>query len=90
MKLLHTLCLASVFFASQSYARVVISVNTTNDENGENTLNCSLREAVHAINTHKAFGGCIAGEIYGTNVISLANATYVLSKGEITLSHEAH
>ena len=88
MKFVHTLCLASVFFASQSYARVVISVNTTNDENGENTLNCSLREAVHAINTHKAFGGCIAGEIYGTNVISLANATYVLSKGEITLSHE--
>jgi CSLREA domain-containing protein len=77
-----------IFLASQSYARVVVSVNTTNDENGENLANCSLREAVHAINTHNPFGGCAAGEIYGTNIISLANATYVLSKGELTISHE--
>jgi len=88
MKFLHAFCLASIFVASQSYARVVVTVNTTNDENGENLANCSLREAVHAVNTHQTFGGCAAGEIYGTNVISLANATYILSKGEITISHE--
>jgi CSLREA domain-containing protein len=88
MKFLHAFCLASIFVASQSYARVVVTVNTTNDENGENLANCSLREAVHAINTHNPFGGCAAGEIYGTNIISLANATYVLSKGELTISHE--
>ena len=39
MKFVHAFCLASIFVASQSYARVVVTVNTTNDENGENLAN---------------------------------------------------
>ena len=83
MKILHALCLASFFMANQSHALVVLSVNTTSDENGENTANCSLREAVQAINTQTAFGGCAAGERFGTNRIALEDATYTLTKGEL-------
>ena len=88
MKILHALCLASFFMANQSHAIVVLSVNTTNDENGENTANCSLREAVQAINTQTAFGGCAAGQRFGTNRIVLENATYFLSKGELIITRE--
>ncbi len=88
MKFLHALCLASALVATQSHARTAINVNTTKDENGENSLNCSLREAIIAVNTRVAFGGCNAGELYGTNTINLKNETYKLTKGELTISHE--
>ncbi len=88
MKILHTFCLALIFISSQSHARVVINVNTTTDENGENGGNCSLREAIQSVNTQQAFGGCIAGERFGTNVISLQNAIYTLPKGAIQVSHD--
>ena len=88
MKTLHTFFLASFFIATQSHARTIINVNTTNDENGENTLNCSLREAIRAVNDQQAFGGCNAGERFGTNIIALENATYILNKGEIVVTHD--
>ena len=88
MRTFHTLFLVSFFIATQSHARTIINVNTTTDENGENTLNCSLREAIRAVNDQQAFGGCKAGERFGTNVITLENSTYVLTKGEIIVSHD--
>lgn len=87
MKIIHALCAATVFLASQSYARTTISVNTTSDENGENTANCSLREAIIAVNTQIPFGGCPTGDRFGTTVIALTNAAYFLTKGEIVISH---
>lgn len=67
-----------------------IKVTTTVDENGENAAACSLREAITAVNTREAFGGCAAGALVGENVIELDNATYNLSVptgevGELTL-----
>lgn len=88
MKHLHALCLASALLATQSQAQTSIYVDTASDENGENTLNCSLREAITAVNTRVAFGGCRAGELYGTNTIHLKNETYKLTKGELIISHE--
>lgn len=88
MKIIHTLCLAIAFLSSHSYARTTIIVNTANDENGENAAKCSLREAIQAVNTQQAFGGCISGDRFGTNIIALENATYKLTKGEIAISHE--
>ena len=88
MKTLHTFCFTLLFISSQTHARVVINVNTTNDENGENVLNCSLREAIHAVNTQQVFGGCNAGERFGTNVITLQNSIYTLTKGQIYINHD--
>ncbi|MDO8416020.1 MAG: CSLREA domain-containing protein [Agitococcus sp.] len=88
MRTFHTLFLVSFFIATQSHARTIINVNTTTDENGENTSNCSLREAVRAVNNQQAFGGCNAGERFGTNIIALENATYILNKGEIVVTHD--
>lgn len=36
-----------------------IVVTTTDDENGANAGNCSLREAVRTINDQSSFGGCV-------------------------------
>ena len=38
-----------------------ILVTTPNDQFGEDTTKCALREAVQAANTNAAFGGCAAG-----------------------------
>ncbi len=59
-----------------------IYVNTFDDEDGENTSKCSLREAVTAASTHKAYGGCSAGQTYAsvTNVIQLEAGEYKLTK----------
>ncbi|MFN8495288.1 MAG: CSLREA domain-containing protein [Caldilineaceae bacterium] len=43
-------------------APVVITVDTTADENGENPAKCSLREAITTINNGSAFGGCTFGD----------------------------
>lgn len=63
----------------------VITVNTTDDENGTGSK-CSLREAVKAAELEAAFGGCTAGS--GTDTIVLQDTTtatgtgtpYVISK----------
>lgn len=57
-----------------------IYVTTFADENGENTDKCSLREAVITASTHKAFGGCSAGQPHSTvtNVIQLEAGEYQL------------
>lgn len=61
---------------------LTIYVNTFDDEDGENTDKCSLREAVTAASLHQAYGGCNKGESYpsNTNVIQLEAGTYTLNK----------
>ncbi|MFW1858151.1 CSLREA domain-containing protein [Acinetobacter defluvii] len=58
-----------------------IYVTTFADENGENPDKCSLREAITAAATHKAFGGCSAGQERNnvTNVIHLQEGEYKLN-----------
>lgn len=58
-----------------------IYVTTFADENGENPDKCSLREAITAAATHKAFGGCNAGKEYATstNIIQLEAGEYKLN-----------
>jgi CSLREA domain-containing protein len=55
-----------------------IYVTTLSDEDGENTSACSLREALKAASTNRAYGGCIAGQVSGTDKIVLKN----IKKGE--------
>ena len=59
-----------------------IYVTTFDDEDGENASQCSLREAVKAASTHRAYGGCSAGESYASlaSVIQLEAGDYKLSK----------
>lgn len=59
-----------------------IYVTTFADEDGENASQCSLREAVTAASTHKAYGGCPKGQQYNTvtNVIQLEAGEYKLNK----------
>lgn len=59
-----------------------IYVTTFVDEDGENDSQCSLREAVTAASTHKAYGGCPKGQQYNTvtNVIQLEAGEYKLNK----------
>ena len=59
-----------------------IYVTTFDDEDGTNLDKCSLREALHAAATHKAYGGCSAGQVYSTvpNVIQLEAGEYKLTK----------
>lgn len=48
-----------------------IQVTTTEDQDGDDASKCSLREAIIASNTKKAFGGCIAGERFYVDSILL-------------------
>lgn len=59
-----------------------IYVTTFDDEDGENPSKCSLREAVTAASTHKAYGGCPKGENDRSkiNTIQLEEGTYKLKK----------
>ncbi|OTG66620.1 CSLREA domain-containing protein [Acinetobacter silvestris] len=59
-----------------------IYVNTFVDEDGENASKCSLREAVTAASTHKAYGGCSAGQSNASevSVIQLEAGEYKLNK----------
>ncbi|MGR2922744.1 CSLREA domain-containing protein [Acinetobacter guillouiae] len=59
-----------------------IYVTTFDDEDGTNLDKCSLREALRAAATHKAYGGCSAGQVYSTvpNVIQLEAGEYKLTK----------
>ena len=59
-----------------------IYVTTFDDEDGENVEKCSLREAVTAASTHKAYGGCPVGQVDAsmTNVIQLEEGEYKLTR----------
>ncbi|MCB1659605.1 MAG: CSLREA domain-containing protein, partial [Pseudomonadales bacterium] len=85
MKSRFLFVICSILGITPAFGAVTLKVNTTNDEFGENLANCSLREAIESVNTHSAFGGCIAGQRYGTNIIQLEAKEYLLSRGEFTL-----
>ena len=63
----------------------VITVTTFDDEDGENSSKCSLREAITAASTNQAYGGCPKGDRYASNtkMIQLDEGTYNL-KRELT------
>lgn len=73
--------------AGQAANTNTIVVNTTDDENGTNPANCSLREALHVINdkAKKAWGGCPAGANVANSIIQLGAGSYVLSLGELVV-----
>jgi CSLREA domain-containing protein len=73
--LIH-LALTSLMLLASSPASAIV-VTTTADENGANSANCSLREAVRAINNQSSFGGCVFTA--GDALIELGAATYQLS-----------
>lgn len=58
-----------------------IYVTTTADENDQvSNDKCSLREAIIAAKTNKAYGGCIAGQFAGSDKIKFKNpGTYVIN-----------
>jgi CSLREA domain-containing protein len=59
-----------------------IYVTTFDDEDGTNNSKCSLREALTAASTNRAYGGCPKGQPYTnlTNVIQLEKGVYKLNK----------
>jgi len=70
------LLLRTVFIpllASASAGATTIAVTTTQDQFGEDTTKCSLREAIQAANTNAAFGGCPAGT--ASDLITLGGNT---------------
>jgi CSLREA domain-containing protein len=78
---------ALALVASANAMAVTITVTTTDDQNGTDATRCSLREAVRAINTSVAFGGCPAGLSAANNKIQLASGIYVLTD-ELVLTEE--
>lgn len=85
MKFRQSLLTLSILLSNYAYSAVTINVNTTNDEFGENLANCSLREAIEAVNTRNPFGGCRSGERFGTNRIVLEDNEYILTRGELVV-----
>lgn len=77
---------ASFLVSLPVHALTTITVTTTADEDGGNPAACSLREAVTAVNSKLAYGGCPAGARVGSNLIQLQAGTYDLTRGEITVS----
>lgn len=67
-------------------AGATITVNTTSDEYGTNAGACSLREAIYAANTDKAYNGCPAGS--GTDTIILKRGIYILTRNNPGGVHE--
>lgn len=62
-----------------------IYVTTTTDEDGENNSACSLREAIKASTTKKAYGGCNAGLVSVTDTIKLKEGVYTLTHGPLII-----
>lgn len=79
-RLIRGLCSAIVLTASFNAAAVTITVTTRADQDGTDPENCSLREAVKAINTSVAYGGCPAGLNRAENRIQLKSGIYELNK----------
>jgi CSLREA domain-containing protein len=63
-----------------------INVTTFQDEDGENSNACSLREAIKASATKISYGGCKAGQQYFTDTIQLLAGSYQLTKGELIVN----
>ncbi|CAM4133006.1 CSLREA domain-containing protein [Acinetobacter pragensis] len=63
-----------------------IYVNTFDDEAGENSSKCSLREAIIAAQKNTSFGGCSAGRtgVGQVDEIQLEAGTYKLTRGELS------
>lgn len=60
-----------------------IAVSTLADEFGAGSA-CSLREAVQSANTNADFGGCTHSGTYGTDLITLSQGFYTLSRGDFS------
>lgn len=80
-----SLCV-SLFGAVNVVQATTIAVTTFQDEDGENSSGCSLREAIKASGTKLAYGGCKAGQQYYTDTIQLQAGQYGLSRGELIVS----
>jgi CSLREA domain-containing protein len=80
------LALAAVLVAIGQADTTTITVTTFADDNGTDPSTCSLREAVQAVNTKLAFGGCPAGARVGDNVIQLDAGRYPLTGGELAIT----
>lgn len=72
---------------SMHVAARTISVTTTADQDGSDTASCSLREAVKAVNTSIAYGGCPAGLYGAENRIQLKAGIYLL-KSELVVKKD--
>lgn len=85
--MLRVLAASALTLGLSAQARdYVIEVNTQADEDGTNPSRCSLREAVTAVNTFRAYGGCPAGDRIYLNVIRLPAGTYELNS-ELQTKH---
>lgn len=64
----------------------VIQVTTLDDEDGTNSNQCSLREAIRTAYDNKSYGGCNVGnKLNGQkDYIQLKEGIYKLDKGELT------
>jgi CSLREA domain-containing protein len=83
-----TTLIAVVGFAPSAGATTMTvvddSVATPDDQFGEQTFECTLREAIQAANSNAAFGGCPAGQVgaFDPDTINVpAGATYSLGGG---------
>ncbi|TCM67317.1 CSLREA domain-containing protein [Acinetobacter calcoaceticus] len=65
------------------YQDPVIEVTTLDDEDGENSNKCSLREAVTTASLKKSYGGCEFPRVYTNQVLDIK-----LEKGEYKLNRE--
>ena len=81
-KTLLTLSILAAFPLMAATSDSVIYVTTFDDENGENSAACSIREALVAAEQNQPFGGCSAGNVNSsvTDVIQLKAGTYQLTK----------
>lgn len=77
----------ALLMASGQAAAATITVTTTADQDGSDTGNCSLREAIVAVNRSQAYGGCAAGVFRANNTIQLKAGTYLLDR-ELVVSQE--
>lgn len=79
---LYALHASTMQNASAAAEGAVIQVTTTADEFNKRGVGtgCSLREAIQAANTNKAFGGCSAGSPFGADTVQLGAARYVLTR----------
>jgi CSLREA domain-containing protein len=57
-----------------------IVVTTTEDQFGTNPAECSLREAIQAINIHHSFDGCMFDSAWTVYSITLASGTYSITR----------
>lgn len=82
----HTIGLGLLCMASHAYSANIV-VNTTEDEDGIENAQCSLREAIKLINStdgsgkipEAGYAGCIAGKDATSSIVLEAGKTYFLN-----------